>query len=135
MDRVIKELTDQLAKRPKTLFLIDSVGALLTALFLFVILRNFSPYIGMPKRVLNLLWPIAACFFFYSATCFLFLKEKWVFFIRIIIFANSLYCLLTLMILFMHYKQLTNLGLAYFSAEIAIIGGLIYIELQVSAKI
>lgn len=134
-DRVIKKLTDQLVKKPKTLFLIDSLGALLTALLLFFVLRNFCPYIGMPEAVLNLLWPIAAYFFFYSAACFLFLKGKWAVFLRIISFANSLYCLLTLILLFIHYKQLTNLGLVYFSAETAIIGGLVYIEHQVLAKI
>ncbi|TPG44185.1 hypothetical protein EAH81_06020 [Flavobacterium pectinovorum] len=135
MDRIINKLTDQLAQKPKTLFLIDSLGALLTAQFLFIILQNFSPYIGMPKTVLNLLWWAAVCFFFYSAFCFLFLKEKWAFFIRLVSIANALYCLLTLAFLFMHYKELTHLGLAYFIVETAIISVLVYIELKVSAKI
>lgn len=135
MNSVIKKLTDQLTQKPKTLFLINSLGALLTALFLFVILRNFTPYIGMPKKVLNVLWPTAACFFFYSATCFILLKGKWTLFITIISFVNSLYCLLILILLFVYYKQLTNLGLAYFSLETAIICALVYIELQVLAKI
>lgn len=135
MDRGIKKLTHQLARKPRTLFLIDSLGALLTALFLFVILRHFSPYIGMPKTVLGLLCMTAACFFLYSAACFLLVKEKWAFFIRLISFANALYCLVNLILIGLHYKGITNLGLAYFAGETAIICALVYIEFHVSAKI
>lgn len=127
MDRGIKKLTYQLAKKTKTLFLIDSLGALLTALFLFVLQQHFSPYIGMPKTVLNLLCITAACFFLYSAACFLLVKGKWTFFIILISFANSIYCLVTLGLICIHYKGLTKLGLAYFSAETAIICALVYI--------
>lgn len=135
MHRVIKKLTDQLAEKPKILFLIDSMGALLSTLLLFVIQQHFISDIGIPKPVLSILWPIAACLFIYSAGCFLLLKGEWTFFIPIIVSANSLYCLLTLILLFLHYKGLTNLGLAYFSAETAVICTLVYIELLVSAKI
>jgi hypothetical protein len=48
MIKAAKKLIHQLAKNPKMLFLIDSLGALLTAVLLLVILQNFSPCIGMP---------------------------------------------------------------------------------------
>lgn len=135
MNRFFEKLTCHLAKNPGRLFLIDSVGALITTVLLSAVLSNLSPYFGMPKTILTLLWLIAACFCFYSAVCFLFLKAKWTLYIRLISFANLLYCALTIAFLFIYYNQLTALDLMYFSAETAIICLLVYIELTVSAKI
>lgn len=135
MNRIFEKLTRHLAKNPRRLFLIDSVGALLTAVLLCGVLSNLSPYIGMPKTTLDLLFSIAACFCFYSAACFLFLKAKWALYIRLISFANLLYCALTIAFLFIHYNKLTILDLMYFLAETAIICLLLYIELTVSGKI
>ncbi|MFC0778638.1 hypothetical protein [Flavobacterium sp. HJSW_4] len=135
MNRIIKGLTNQLVKKPKTLFLIDSIGAFLTALLLFVVLRNLTEYFGMPKNTLTILWSTAACFWLYSAVCFLFLKRKWKLYIKIISFANLFYCMLTSAFLFIHHDELTALGLTYFLLEIAIICMLAYIELNVAAKI
>ncbi len=135
MNRIFEKLTRHLAKNPRRLFLIDSVGALLTAVLLCGVLSNLSPYFGMPKTTLNLLFSIAACFCFYSAACFLLLKTKWRLYIRLISFANLLYCALTIAFLFIHYNKLTILDLMYFSAETAIICLLVYTELNVSGKI
>jgi len=135
MNKAIEKLAHQLAENPKMLFLIDSIGALLTAFLLFTLLQNFSPSTGMPKKALSLLLGTALCLFFYSAACFLLLKEKWSVFIRIISASNSLYCLLTLLLLIVHYKQITYLGLAYFIGETAVILGLVCIELKTAAKI
>lgn len=112
----------------------DSIGAFLTALILFAVLRNFNPYFGMPQTILTLLLAIAVCLCMYSAACFLLLKEKWALYIRIISFANLLYCVLTVMLLFIYYHQLTALGLIYFLGETAIILLLAYIELRAAAK-
>jgi len=134
MSKVLKKLSGNLVKKPKNLFFIDSIGALLTAVLLSTVLGNLSPYFGMPKTTLTLLSSIAACFCFYSALCFLLLKGKWAFYIRIISFANLLYCGLTFVFVFVHYKELTPLDLTYFLLEIAIICILVYIELTVINK-
>lgn len=134
MNIVLEKWTNRFVKNPKTLFLMDSIGAFLTALILFLLLRNLSEYFGMPKAAVTLLSAIAACFCFYSAACFLLLKEKWPLYIRIISFANLLYCVLTFALLFIYYHQLTVLGLFYFLAEIVIISLLVYIELRAAGK-
>jgi hypothetical protein len=131
----IKAILNNILKKPKIIFLIDSVGALLTTFFLFVILRNYSEYFGMPKTILTYLSAIAASFCIYSTTCYLVLKEKWTEFITIISVANILYCALTLGFLILHHSQLTTLGLVYFLLEIIIICILVFIELTVVTKI
>jgi hypothetical protein len=89
----------------------------------------------MPKTTLTYLSAIAACFCFYSAICFLILKENWIPFIRLISIANLLYCVLTMGLLITYYTQLTTLGSAYFLAEITLICVLVCIELTVARKI
>ena len=135
MNRIINKLINHLSKKQKTLFLIDSLGAILTAFFLFVIMRLFNEYFGMPKTALTYLSVIAICFCIYSTACFLFLKRHWAPFIRFIGFANLLYCMLTIGLLIKHYSLLTIIGTAYFLIEILIICGLSYVEFNVATKI
>ena len=135
MKRIIKNIIVRLTDKPMILFLVDSVGALLTTLSLFVVLRTFHELIGMPLSVLTHLSLLSACFCLYSAACFLFLKRNWVPFIRVIGIANLLYCFLTLGLVQVYFPQLTALGIAYFLGEIMIVGVLVYIELHVATAI
>lgn len=135
MNKIINNLINHLSEKPKTLFLTDSLGAILTAFFLFVIMRLFNEYFGMPKTVLTYLSVIAIWFCIYSSACFLFLKGRWTPFIRLIGIANLVYCVLTVGLLIKHYPLLTIIGTTYFLIEIVIICGLSYVELNVATKI
>ena len=135
MNRIINKLINHLAEKPKTLFLIDSLGAILTALFLFVIMRLFNEYFGMPKAVLTYLSVVAACLCIYSTTCFFKLKDNWTPFIMGISIANLLYCILTISLIIFYDPLLTIIGTTYFLLEVAIICGLVYIELNVATTI
>jgi hypothetical protein len=132
---MINKLINHLAEKQKTLFLIDGLGAILTTFFLFVIMRQFNEYFGMPKTVLTYLGGIALCFCVYSTSCFLFLKGQWTLFIRFIGISNLLYCALTIGLLIKYYSLLTQIGLIYFLIEIVIIFVLSYVELNVATKI
>ena len=135
MIRIISYIINHLTGKPKRLFLIDSLGAMLTSFFLFVVLIDFDEYFGMPKTILTYLSAIAACFCIYSTACFFFLKEYWTPFIRGISIANLFYCILTMGLLIIYYPLLTIIGITYFLVEIAIICGLVYIELNVATAI
>jgi len=121
--------------KPKILFLIDSIGAFLTSFFLFVILKHFSEYFGMPPIILSYLSAIAAVFCFYSISCFLFLKKNWTIFIKVIVIANVLYCMLTFGLVLFYYRQLTIIEIAYFIGEIVIVFTLVGLELAVANTI
>ena len=135
MNTIINKLINHLIEKPKTLFLIDSLGAIVTGFILFVIMRQLNEYIGLPKMVLTYLSFIAICFCIYSTACFLFLKERWTPFIRLIGIANLLYCALTIGLLIKYYSLLRIIGTIYFLIEIVIICGLSYIELNVATEI
>jgi hypothetical protein len=130
MKKMLKYFTD----KQKTLFLIDSTGAFITAFSLFVIVRQFDDYFGMPKKELTYLSVTAVCFCIYSAACFLFLKRGLTPFMRFIAGANLIYCAVTTGLLIKYYPLLTIAGTAYFLIEIVIICGLSYIEFNVAKR-
>jgi hypothetical protein len=135
MIKNINDIIYYLTEKPKTLFLIDSLGAMLTAFFLFVVLRNFNEYFGMPITILTYLSVIAVCFSIYSIACYFFLKENWTSLIRVIGISNLLYCVLTMGLLLVYFPMLSIGGIIYFSVESIIICGLVYIELKVASEI
>lgn len=93
---MLKSVINYFFEKQKTLFLIDSIGALLTAFFLYVIMQQFNSYIGMPKTVLTLLSIVAICFCINSLLCLILLKRNHGSSIRVIGIANLLYCLVTI---------------------------------------
>ncbi len=106
----------------------------MTAFSLFVIVRQFNEYFGMPKKELTYLSVIAVLFCIYSAACFLFLKGGLNPFLRLIGIANLIYCALTIGLLIKCYPLLTIIGTTYFLIEIVIICGLSYVELNVATR-
>lgn len=135
MNRIVRNIIQRLTEKPKTLFLIDSLGAIFTALFMIVALSSFSEYMGMSITTLTYLSLIATCFSIYSTTCFFFLKENWGVALRTIGIFNLLYCILTMGLILIYYPSLTIIGITYFLVEITIISGLSYIELQVAQNL
>lgn len=134
-NRIMKKLTKYFTEKQKTIFLIDSLGAFMTAFFLFVIMRHLSGYFGMPQKELLYLFVLAISFCIYSAACFLFLKGGLTAFIRFIAIANLLYCAFTTGLLIKYHHLLTIIGTIYFLIEIVIICGLSYMEFSVAKRI
>jgi hypothetical protein len=114
----------------RKLFLIDSLGALLTAILLGFVLARFEPVFGMPKKVLYILSFIACIFFIYSFLCFLGKVENWRRYLKIIAVANLLYCCLTIVLAIYFFQKLTIPGLIYFALEIVVVTVLAIIELR-----
>jgi len=119
---------------PRRLFLIDSLGALLTALMLGLVLSSFVPVFGMPRAVLYPLSLIAVGFAVYSFFCYRRFPTNWPPFLRGIAVANLFYCCLTLGLVFYYYEQLTVLGGLYFLGEIIIVVSLAVGELKTVKK-
>jgi hypothetical protein len=59
----IKNALSKAEINPNRVFLVDAIGALLTAFFLFSILAQFESFFGMPSKILYLLSGIAFCLF------------------------------------------------------------------------
>lgn len=113
---------------PQKLFLVDSLGALLSAILLGLILARFEKIFGMPQNVLYILAVIPCIFTVYSFLCFLSKTAHWRPLMKIIAIANLLYCCLTAGLMVYFYQKLTVLGLIYFILEIIIVISLAFIE-------
>ncbi|MFW5760909.1 MAG: hypothetical protein ACOCXH_08025 [Cyclobacteriaceae bacterium] len=118
----------------KRIFLIDAIGAFVTASLLSLVLARLEPIFGMPERVLYFLAAIALVFAIYSFLCSRFVKEKWAIYLRGIAMANTLYCMFTLGLIIYWQESLTWLGKAYFIGEILVVMGLVILELKISKK-
>ena len=125
-------IIDRLTLNPKKLFLIDSIGAVVTAFMLFAVLSRYEEYFGMPRKVLYVLSLMACMFAIYSFCCYYFIEQYGRPFLKIIGIANGLYCMLTFGLLIVYHQSLTILGFIYFLLEIGVIIGLVIIELTVS---
>jgi hypothetical protein len=119
-----------ITKSPKRLFLIDGLGAFITAFVIFFILRPFHEYIGLSPVLLLLLSIIAFMFSFYSFINFFFFQKNWIPYLRIIGIANTMYCLLTASLMLHYFHSLKIVGLLYFTLEIVVIAILIWIEFK-----
>ncbi len=120
---------NKLALTPKRLFLIDSLGAVLTALLLSQVLARFETVFGMPRNILYILAGVAVVFAIYSFLCHLLVKDNWRSYLILIAIANTLYCMVTLGLVVYYFGRLTYLGVAYFIGEIIIVLSLVRIEL------
>ncbi len=129
------------ALSPQQLFLIDGLGALLSAFLLGVVMVRWEPVFGMPPKVLYPLAAIAGVFALYSLSCHFFLTQKGAFAaqrlaskqaLRGIAVANLLYCGLTLGLVVYYYPQLTVLGVAYFLLESFVVLNLVVVEPKAS---
>jgi hypothetical protein len=115
---------------PYKLFLADSIGALLSALLLGIVLVNLEHTFGMPKNTLYILSLCAIAFCIYSFLCFFFKVKNWPPFMKAIAITNLGYCCLTLGLVIYFHQQITALGYIYFILEIIIIIMLAIIELK-----
>ncbi len=114
----------------RQLFLLDGIGALLTASLLVGLLGNCEGFFGVPRQQLYVLAAIAGIFALYSLTCYVVSPVNWRLFLRIIAFANLAYCVFTLVIVFFFSANATAWGMAYFIGEAMIVGGLVFWELR-----
>jgi len=122
------------ALTPKELLLIDGIGALVSAAFLGLILPSLSPYIGLPDEVLYFLALLPVLFAIFDFGCYFFKSSGFKNALKIMVVANALYCVLSIICLGYHFDALGNLGWVYFILEILILLVLIKVEWEVVVK-
>jgi hypothetical protein len=113
-----------------TNILIDSLGALLSAVMLGIVLARLEPVFGMPEKALYYLSFIACIFSVYSFMCFFRKVKNWKIYLKVIALANLLYGCLTTGLVIYFYPKLTALGVTYFVLELIVISVLVMIEIK-----
>lgn len=125
----LRKITTFFANHPRKLFFVDAAGALLTAVLLMLLVSNMYNVLGVPPSVSKGLAIVAFFIFVYSISCYFLLQKAWSIFLTVLTCINLLYCVLTLVLICLH-KDITPLGIAYFTIELLIIFLLVYIELR-----
>ena len=129
---MIAKIIQTASKNPRQLFLIDGLGAIVTAFLTGIVLVYFESFFGMPKSILIPLALVACGFSVYSLTCYFTNIRNWQFLLRIIAVANLLYCGVTMGFVVYYFELLTSFGLLYFLSELLIIVVLVMIEWKVA---
>ncbi len=117
---------------PRRLFLLDGIGALLTAATLYVSYRYFDNCFQLPEDVFALLFFAALCMAVFSFINVANSPNYTVFSLLFIGTANRLYALLTFSISLTYYKELAAIALFYFGVEMLILVLLSTVEFKVA---
>ena len=131
----INQVIDKVELNPKELFMIDGIGAILSAFLLGVVLVKFESIFGIPSSTLYFLAAIPICFATYDFYCYHKENSELAQFVKGIAIMNFLYCCLSLGFAFYHVETITSLGWTYILIEIVIVIILATIELKVAKKL
>jgi len=131
-----KLILNKFSSTPKNIFILDGIGATLSAFLLGVILVRFEFVFGMPLTPLYVLASIAIMLATYSFSCYFLLTDNWnSAFMKVIVIANLLYCCLSIILVIYFFEELTIWGVIYFLLELLVTCGLIIIERWVYSKL
>ncbi len=120
-----------LDKIDKKILLLDSFGALLTAINLLVI-PLFEKYTGIPRDITLLLVPLPFLYSIFSFLSYKFGNHYWRSLLKMIAIANLFYCCLTMYVTWINFDTLKILGITYFSIEISVIVILVIFEFRIA---
>ncbi|MHA7128479.1 hypothetical protein [Algoriphagus namhaensis] len=115
---------------PEKWFLLDGLGAMLTALITGFVLIPWQSYIGMPEPVLKFLAVTASVYMSFSLSCFFIRPQSWWIYLKGIAGANVTYGLLLVGLLIYYFDFIQAFGWIYFMGEILLLWVLAHFELN-----
>ncbi|AWV97521.1 hypothetical protein [Arcticibacterium luteifluviistationis] len=118
----------------KNLFLLDGLGAILSAFLLGVVLVRFENIFGIPTSTLYILAFIPLFFALYDVYQYQQISAKSARSLKRIAIFNILYCCLSLGFAFYHHEVITTFGWAYILAEIIVVVSLAAFELRTANR-
>lgn len=118
----------------KKLFLIDALGAILSAFLLGVVLVRLESLFGIPKNTLYFLAVLPCFFALYDIFCYLKVDKNIGQFLMIIGYTNITYCIISIGLAFYHFEYLTTLGWVYIIVEILVVIAIAIIEIKTARK-
>ncbi len=128
----MRQYLNHFKQHPKQLFLVDALGAIISALLLYVLLMPYAEWVGLPAAHIKALAIGAVCLAGYDllARAVFTTERKWT--LSVIALLNTSYCVITSGVLIANYSKITLVGWAYFIGEMAIVAVLVYLEWRVS---
>lgn len=118
----------------RNIFLLDGIGAILSACFTGLILIRYSLFLGINISTLQSLALIPTAYAVYSLSCYFFVSKTKPWMLITIICGNLIYCLISLGIILLR-DRITWRGKLLLAAEIIIVLLVVLIEFNVYRKI
>ena len=131
----MNKLLRYLATHPKSIYLIDGAGALLTAIMLGLVLPRFERLLGIPTSVLHTLAFIPLFIIVYDIYCYRSSHHQDRHLLRIVALVNIIYCVISVSLAIYHRDAVTTWGYLYIGGEILVILVLVLIELQLAREV
>lgn len=116
----------------KNIFLLDGLGALVSASIMGLIIAQQVSFFGLPTNAAYFLAAFPCFFFIFSIYTHLNLPKDWISNLKMISIANLLYCFISIGVVFYHFETLTNIGIVYFVLEIIVVLMVVVLELRVA---
>lgn len=130
----LRNLINKAGLNPQKLFLIDGLGAILSAFLLGVVLTRFEQVFGIPSKTLYFLAIIPIFFAIYDLYSYQKKHQKVGLLLKGIAILNLIYCLISVALIGLHLNTITIFGCIYFLIEIVIVLILMSIEFKVAKK-
>jgi len=132
---MIQKLIKNSEQNPKILFIIDGLGAAITAFCLGIVLVKFEWFFGIPSKVLYALAIIPIFYVLYDFYSYRKPISQVGTYLKGIAILNLLYCILSFGLGLMHSESMTIWAWIYIINEIIIIVSLSMIELRTANKL
>jgi len=129
---ITNKTLQKIYKNPKKLFLVDGLGALVSAFSLGIVLVKLESVFGIPRNTLYILAAIPCFFAVFDFLWYFKNVENFSTGLKIIAFANLMYCCLSLGFAICHHQKLTVFGWIYIILEVGIIVTLVFFELKIA---
>lgn len=132
---MLESMINRFLLRPRNLFLLDGLGALLSAFLLGVVLVRLENLFGIPRTSLYFLAALPCLFALYDGYCYQKRNINFIASLKGIALLNITYCFISVGFLFYHYQQVTPLGWVYILSEVGIILALVWLELRTASQL
>jgi len=114
----------------KHIFIVDGIGAIISAFLLGIVLTKFEYVFGMPKLVLQVLSLAALIMALHVFVSYFLLKNNWSNYLKVLAIVNIFYCCATIVLVIYFFNVLTVWGLWYFIIELIVVLLLSRIEMK-----
>lgn len=132
---MIDKLVQSATNKPKLLFLVDGLGALLTALLLALVLVKLEWFFGIPSSMLYILAVMPIFYMIFDYYCYNKVNLNISKYLKTIASLNLLYCFVSIAFSLFHYQDLRLWGWLYIIGEITIIVSLSIFEFFIAKRI
>lgn len=132
---MLKKLFVKLEQDPKSIFIVDGIGALITAFSLGVVLMNLEGIFGIPKTTLRVLAIVPVLYVVYDCVSYFKAGKQVSYYLKGIAILNLMYCPLSIGLALYDGQRITLLGWTYLIIEVLVIFAIAIFELSLAKRL